>query len=138
MRLRPRPAVLLTALAALLIGCGDDDAPTVSRAPDVDRYCAVSERIDAVGGGEYEDLAQDPVAANDLNFDVEVGMVREHEDLLVEIQKVVPDEIRTDVWAVLRVIEARAGLQTDWAEAPELRASERAVARFEKENCPDE
>ena len=136
MRLRPSLAVLMAALAALLAGCGDDDATIAEGAPDVERYCELSERIDAVGGGEYEDLAQDPVAANDLDFDVEVGMVREHEDLLVEIQEVVPDEIRTDVWAVLRVIEARAGLQTDWAEAPQLRDSERAVARFEKENCP--
>ena len=137
-----RPSVIAVVLVSLLgvSACGDDDdtattpPATVAAAGDVDRYCALTRRLDTEGQRFFAGLDED---SSEAQFKAAERRSVEHfADEFAELEQVAPREIRADVPKLLAGLYERAGLRPkiEVTEA-ESSAAEKRVKAYERRNC---
>lgn len=131
--------IVLPAVFAIA-ACGDDDdeAADTTGSADVGRYCELTTQLDEAGSEAFRELEQDPEATEEDFEEAEAEFVRQHEAELDELAAVAPEEIREDVSVVLAALRGRAGLEEQPPDDQEAKKAERALTRFERENCRDE
>lgn len=140
-----RTSLTALALVALLglAACGDDDsadgdngpaAASTTSAPDPERYCALTRRLDAEGEKFFAGLGRD---ATPEQFEAaEAKFIKQSRPELDELRRVAPREIASDVDKLLAGMQKRAGLQPtiEVSEAESSAADERVQA-YEKRRC---
>jgi hypothetical protein len=137
---RPLIAALLPLVLALgLAGCGDDEddgggGPT--RADAIERYCRLSAELENAGEDIFRELEADPQATQEDFRRAEAEFVRRYEDELNAIAEAAPAEIAEDAAVLTETVRARAGLTEEPPDEQAAAKAERAINRFEKENCP--
>jgi hypothetical protein len=136
-----RSIIAITIVAVLgLAACGDDDeeqrdaGATVTAAGDVERYCALTRRLDAEGEKFFADLGED--ASAEQYEAAERRFIETHSGDLDELARVAPREITSDVQKLFAGMRERAGLkpQIEVSEAQASAAEER-IRAFEKRSC---
>jgi hypothetical protein len=133
------PSILVAIIVALVLSlaaCGDGDEDTNASTGDVTRYCEIARELDRAGAEQFEELEQDPEATRADFEAAEARLYEENEDLIAEGQQVAPPEIQEDLDTLVTGLRARAGLTDQAPDPAELSSAERAVGRFEKDNCP--
>jgi hypothetical protein len=123
-------------VALVLAACGDDDsAETTPATADVDRYCALTAELDRAGREQFEALERDPSATEEQFEAAERELVEDNEEQLAELVAVAPEEIESHVEVLIGALRERAGLDAEDTDPAAVRDAERALARFEQENC---
>jgi hypothetical protein len=134
--MRAGGAALLGVAAILLAaGCGDADEDTSGATVDIARYCEITQQLDEAGTEEFEELEQDPDATREDFEAAERRLYEENEDLIAEGQRVAPPEIQDELEILVAGLRSRAGLGDEAPDRADARAAERAIEKFEKENC---
>ena len=98
----------------------------------------MAKQLDEAGSEAFRELEQDPEATEKDFEEAEADFVRQHEAELDELAEVAPEEIQDDVPVLLASLRDRAGLEEQPPDDQELKKAERAITRFERENCPEE
>ena len=129
--------MLLAVIAIAACGDDDDEAADTTASADVGRYCELTQQLDEAGQEAFRELEQDPDATENDFEKAEADFVRQHEAELDELTDVAPEEIQDDVSVVLAALRGRAGLEEQPPADQEAAKAERAITRFERENCPD-
>jgi hypothetical protein len=124
------------ALALSLAACGDDDDEETTAAVDVARFCEINQELNEAGTEHFEELEQDPEATREDFEAAERSFYEENEDLIAEGQRVAPPEIQDELEFLVAGLRFRAGLTDEKPDPAEVRAAERTINEFEKENCP--
>ena len=133
-------AVALVAVLAL-VACGDDDGGSrddrpaaAATAPDPERYCALTRRLDADGEKFFAGLGRDATPAD--YEAAERRFIEQSGTQLAELQRVAPAQIAADVRKLLAGMRQRAGLKPA-IEVSEAQASaaEQRITAYEKRAC---
>jgi hypothetical protein len=130
--------VLLAVFAVAACGDDDDDGADTTASADVGRYCELTKQLDEAGSEAFRELEQDPEATEKDFEEAEADFVRQNEAELAELAELAPKEIQDDVPVLLAGLRGRAGLEEQPPDDQEVKRAERAIARFERENCPNE
>jgi hypothetical protein len=131
--------LLLCTFAVAACGGDDDDdggGGDTTASADVDRYCELSKQLDEAGSEAFRELEQDPDATEQDFEQAEADFVRQNEAELDELAQVAPDEIQEDVDVLLAALRGRAGLEETPPDEDAAEEAERALTRFERNNCP--
>ncbi len=136
-----RSIIAITIVAVLGLGaCGDDDqgqdeaGATVTAAGDVDRYCALTRRLDAEGEKFFAGLGED--ARPEQYEAAERRFVEAHTGDLDELARVAPRAIEADVQKLFAGMRQRAGLKPAIAVSEaQASAAEERIRAFEKRSC---
>ena len=127
---------LLAVLAIAACGGDDDEAADPTASADIGRYCELTKELDDAGSEAFRELEQDSEATQKDFEEAEADFVRQHEAELDELAEVAPEEIQDDVPVLLAGLRGRAGLEEQPPDDPELKKAEKAITRFERQNCP--
>ena len=127
--------MLLAVFAMAACGDDDDEPADTNASADVDRYCELTNQLDEAGSEAFRELEQDSEATQKDFEEAEADFVRQHEAELDELAEVAPEEIQDDVPVLLAGLRGRAGLEEP-PDDQELKKAEKAITRFERQNCP--
>ena len=119
------------ALAPLVGGCGDGDAPDAGNPA---RYCALTAELDALGETIFGALPETAGAAEFAAAEQE--LVRRAGERLDELERVAPEEIRADVPVLIEGLRARAGIPGAEVDEAEAEAAEQRILAYEERACP--
>ena len=139
MRRRPIAALLPVILVLGFAGCGDDEdegGGGSATADEIERYCRLSANLDKAGADVFREVEADPQATAEDFRRAEAEFVKRYEDELNAIADSAPDEISDDAAVLTEAVRARAGLSEEPPDERAAAKAERAISRFENENCP--
>jgi hypothetical protein len=138
MRRQPILALLPLVLILGFAGCGDDEdeGGGGSTADTIERYCRLSANLDRAGADVFREVEADPQATPDDFRRAEAEFVNQYADELNAIAEAAPDELSDDAAVLVEAVRARAGLGEEPPDEQAAAKAERAVNRFEMENCP--
>lgn len=138
-----RLSIAVAALVALLglAACGGDDpedggsAARAIAAGDVERYCALTKRLDAAGEEDFRVLEEQDASPEEFQA-AERRFIERHARELEELRGVAPARLKPDVDTLLAAMRQRAGLKAP-TEVGESKASaaEGRIQAFEEREC---
>jgi hypothetical protein len=135
---RLAPFAFGAALALGIAACDDEPtssdtaAATATRTGDVERYCALTAELDALGEQIFADMPEEATAEDAMQR--EQQLVSQAAPQMEELVQVAPEEIAEDVSVLLDGLRARAATGEDPEQEAASAAEERILA-FEEENC---
>lgn len=136
---RLAPFAFGAALALGIAACGDDEptgsdtaAATATQTGDVERYCALTAELDAMGEQIFADMPEEATPEDAMQR--EQQLVAQGAPQMEELVEVAPEEIAEDVSVLLDGLRARAATGEDPDQEAASAAEERILA-FEEENC---
>ena len=129
-------ATLLCATVAVgLAACGDGEDSTAA-APDLDRYCELVVELDAASAAIFGEFEQDQELSEADIAEAQQRVLDENDDLIEELERVAPNEIRDDVELSIESTRARAEQEdTDIPEQDVVDANLR-LQEFRRQECP--
>jgi hypothetical protein len=134
---RAATTLLSATLAIGLVACGDDDdSSTAAAAPDLERYCELVAELDAASAATFGALEGDAQLSEAEIADAQQQVLDENEDLIEELERVAPNEIRDDLEVSIESTRARA--EEDVTDIPEddVVDANLRLQKFRREECP--
>jgi hypothetical protein len=133
---RAAAALLCTAVAVGVAACGDDDDSTTA-APDLDRYCELVVELDTASSAIFGELGQDAQLSEAEIAEAQQQVLDENADLIEELERVAPAEIRDDV--ELSIESTRARAEEDDTDIPEQEVVDAnlRLQEFRRQECPE-
>jgi hypothetical protein len=133
---RAAAMLLCAAVAVGLVACGDDDDSSTAAAPDLDRYCELVVELDAASSAVFGELEQDQELSEADIAEAQQQVLDENADLIEELERVAPDEIRDDV--ELSIESTRARAEEDVTDIPEddVVDANLRLQKFRRQECP--
>lgn len=141
-RTRLAPLALGAALTLVVPACSDEEPTTQSstgpasvtaESGDVDRYCTLTEDMNALGKEIFADVPEDATAEQVMALQQQ--LVDRGAAILEEMEEVAPEEIREDVAVFNDDLRARAATGQS-ADEEAAAAAEESSRAFADEHCP--
>ena len=123
--------VILVLASLALVACGGDDDESTAVA-GAERYCELSEELDAAGRQQFAELERDP-GATEADFQAaEREFFETHASEIEELERSAPDEVAKEVGVVIDGLRARS--QGDEPPAG-LDEAEARIDEYENQSC---
>jgi hypothetical protein len=132
---RAAATLVCASVAVGLAACGDDEDSTAA-APDLDRYCELVVELDAASAaifGEFEEDAQ--LSEADI-AEAQQRVLDENDDLIEELERVTPNEIRDDLELSIESTRARAEQEDTEIPEQDVVDANLRLQEFRRQECP--
>ena len=137
--IRHRLAAAACVVAALgIASCGGDDeggTSTAAGTPDVARYCELVTELDRISTEIFNQLAASGTPTDKQLAAAQLQILEENQDLISEMEQVVPDEIREDFQLSEQSARQRAEAASTEAPPKDVIAANLRLRKFRAANC---
>jgi hypothetical protein len=127
--------LLCATLAVGLAACGDDEDSTAA-APDLDRYCELVAELDAASSAVFGELEQDQALSDADIAEAQGQVLDENADLIEELERVAPNEIRDDVELSIESTRTRAEQEDTEIPEQDVVDANLRLQKFRRQECP--